>query len=243
MARLFLLRLKTGKKPAPAASSRRVLSPCRGSTLITSAPRSASTSPQEGPITIWANSTTLTPSSGSIYLSSTKSFRHAGEGEMAVGRLLRHRVHHQLARRHQLVEVDAGADAHRLEHEHQVLGDHVAAGAGRKRAAAQPAERAVEVAHAFLIRREGIGKSKAAGVVQVGGFELRADAGFYFSEHPFDLRRVGVADRIRQRYAIAEFSQRRGDAHHVILRHVALQGAAESGGHRAFNLYARVRQL
>src|SRR5205823_7803082 len=61
---LFLLRLNIGKKPAPAPSSRRVLSPWIGSTLITSAPRSASTIPQVGPITMWVNSTTRRPASG-----------------------------------------------------------------------------------------------------------------------------------------------------------------------------------
>src|SRR5581483_7042561 len=136
-AKLFLLRLKTGKKPAPACSRRRVLSPSSGSTLITSAPRSASASPHEGPITMCANSTTRTPSS-----SGTESFGNAGEGEMAVGLLLGQDLDHQLARHHQLVEVDAGGHTHRFEHEHQVLGDHVAARAGGERAAAEAAERA-----------------------------------------------------------------------------------------------------
>src|SRR5947207_5327839 len=109
-ARLFLFRLKTGKNPAPAASSRRVLSPSSGSTLITSAPRSASIRPQEGPITMCANSTTRTPSSNG-----TESFGNASQREMAVGLLLRQRVDHHLARDHQLVEVDARGNPHRLE--------------------------------------------------------------------------------------------------------------------------------
>src|SRR2546421_7612040 len=138
-ARLFLLRLNTGKKPAPACSSRRVLSPSSGSTLITSAPRSASIRPQEGPITMCANSTTRTPSS-----SGTESFGQAGERRMAVDRLIGNRLHHDLARREQLVEIDAGRDAHALEHEHEILGDHIAARAGCERAAAEPAHRAVE---------------------------------------------------------------------------------------------------
>src|SRR5690606_12783053 len=61
---LFLLRLNMGKKPAPAPSRWRVRSPSTGSILITSAPRSASTSPQVGPMTIWVNSTTRSPVSG-----------------------------------------------------------------------------------------------------------------------------------------------------------------------------------
>src|SRR4051812_21370546 len=164
-ARLFLLRLKTGKNPAPAASRRRVLSPSSGSTLITSAPRSARARPQVGPITMCANSTTRTPSS-----SGTESFRHAREGEMAVGLLLGQDLHHDLAGGHQLVEIDTGGDAHRFEHEYQVLGDDVAARAGRERATPESAERAVEAAHAFLVRGERVGEAQAARVVEMGAF-------------------------------------------------------------------------
>src|SRR4051812_19822365 len=150
MARLFLLRLKTGKKPAPAASSRRVLSPASGSTLITSAPRSASTSPQEGPITMCANSTTRTPSSGS-----TESFWQACVRRMAVDRFFRNRALQDFPRFEELFQVDAGFHAHAFEHEDEVLGDHVAARPGSERTAAEAAHRAVEVAHAFLVGGEG----------------------------------------------------------------------------------------
>src|SRR3954471_8047468 len=106
-ARLFLLRLKTGKNPAPAWSSRRVLSPSSGSTLITSAPRSASVRPQVGPITMCANSTTRTPSS-----SGTESFGNAREREVPVGLLLGQHLDHDLPSQHELLEIDAGGDAH-----------------------------------------------------------------------------------------------------------------------------------
>src|SRR5918996_4670957 len=138
-AKLFLLRLNTGKNPAPAASSRRVLSPSRGSTLITSAPRSASTSPQDGPITMCANSTTRTPSSGS-----TKSFGKAGERRVPVDGFFRDAFDENFPCPKQLLQRNAGRDAHALEHEHQVFRDHVAARAGRERAAAEAAHRAVE---------------------------------------------------------------------------------------------------
>src|SRR5690348_13410881 len=62
---LFLLRLNIRKNPAPAPSRRRVLSPASGSTLITSAPRSPRIIPQVGPMTMWENSITRTPASGS----------------------------------------------------------------------------------------------------------------------------------------------------------------------------------
>ena len=51
-AMLFLFRLNARKNPAPAPSNRRVLSPLGGSTLITSAPRSARISPHAGPMTM-----------------------------------------------------------------------------------------------------------------------------------------------------------------------------------------------
>src|SRR6267142_5669245 len=142
IARLFLLRLNTGKKPAPACSRRRVLSPSSGSTLITSAPRSASMRPHEGPITMCANSTTRTPSS-----SGTESFWQAGERHVAVHRFVGNRRRHQTARGEQLVEVNSGGDAHRLEHEHQVFGDHVAARTRSERTATESAQRAVEGAY------------------------------------------------------------------------------------------------
>ena len=67
-AMLFLLRLNIGKKPAPDPNKFLVLSPSIGSTLITSAPKSAKIIPQVGPITIWVNSTTRMPSYGSPLL-------------------------------------------------------------------------------------------------------------------------------------------------------------------------------
>src|SRR5919197_1063367 len=238
MAKLFLLRLNTGKKPAPACSRRRVLSPSSGSTFMTSAPRSASMRPQEGPITMCANSTTRTPSS-----SGTESFGQAGERHMAVHRFVGNGFHHELARRKQLVEINAGRDAHRLEHEDQVFGDHVAARARCERAAAEAAERAVEMSHPFLVRGERVGEAKAARVVEVRALQLFTDALFYPAEEAAHLRRVRVADRIGECHAVAELGQPRGDAHHVVLGHYALHRAAEGGGNGAFDLDAGMREL
>src|ERR1700752_2632551 len=64
--KLFLLRLNSGKKPAPDPINVRVLSPPGGSTLTTSAPRSPRIMPQVGPITMCVNSTTRTPLSGRL---------------------------------------------------------------------------------------------------------------------------------------------------------------------------------
>src|SRR5207237_7827237 len=167
--------------PAPAAASRRALSPRSGSTLTTSAPRSASTRPQEGPITMCANSTTRTPSSGS-----TESFGQAGERGMPVDGLFGNRRDEKTARFQQRIEVDSGRHAHALEHEHQILGDDVAARAGRERAAAQPAHRAVEMAHALLVRGERVGEPEAARVVKMRAFQLVSDLALHAGEKPFD---------------------------------------------------------
>src|ERR1700754_3867970 len=64
-ARLRLLRLKAAKNPAPNPPRPRVWSPLgAGSTLRTSAPSSAKTSPAVGPMTVWLNSRTRSPASG-----------------------------------------------------------------------------------------------------------------------------------------------------------------------------------
>src|SRR5450756_831673 len=65
MEMLRLLRLKTGNSADPKPTLARVRSPSGGSTLMTSAPRSASTMLHDGPITVWPNSSTRMPESGS----------------------------------------------------------------------------------------------------------------------------------------------------------------------------------
>src|SRR5829696_9769675 len=120
---LFLLRLNMGKKPAPAPRRRRVRSPSIGSTLITSAPRSASTMPQVGPITMWVNSTTRRPfrgcggldgrpfsGCGGVRDSGMRRFLLHGPGKAgfpdgAVGRFARQPVHDLGAQREQPVEI------------------------------------------------------------------------------------------------------------------------------------------
>src|SRR4051812_36281763 len=214
-ARLFLFRLNTGKKPAPAASRRRVLSPTSGSTLITSAPRSASTRPQEGPITMCANSTTRTPSSGS-----TKSFGQAGKRRVTVDRLARNAFHQELPCGEELRKIDSGRYTHALEHEHQVLGDHVAARAGSKRAATQAAHRAVEDAHTDLVGGERVREPQAARVVEMRRLELVPDLPFHEGEDTLHLRGIGVSDGIGERHAVAELRERLRDSRHFFLSDV-----------------------
>src|SRR4030095_15805232 len=65
MHKLRLLRLNTGKRAEPKPTLARVRSPSGGSTLITSAPRSASTTEHEGPMTVWPSSRMRIPESAS----------------------------------------------------------------------------------------------------------------------------------------------------------------------------------
>src|SRR3954467_5637899 len=125
-----------------------------------------------------------------------ESLRQAGEGRMSVHRLIRNPLDQDFPRFEQALEVDAGGDAHRLEHEHEVLGDHVAARAGRERAAAEAAHRAVEMAHPFLERRERIGEPQAARVVKMGGFELLPYGGANPGEQSPDLRGIGISNGV-----------------------------------------------
>src|SRR4051812_4870066 len=172
-----------------------------------------------------------------------ESLRQAGERRMPVHRLIRNALDQDFSRFEQALEVDAGGDAHRLEHEHEVLGDHVAARPRRERAAAEAGHRAVEMAHAFLERRERVGEPQAARVVEVGALQLFSNGFPNFGEKALHLRRIGVADGIGERDAVAELGERGGDAHHVVLGHRPLYGAAERGRYRALDLDAGVCEL
>src|SRR5690606_31880097 len=109
-AKLFLLRLNMGKKPAPEPIRRRVLSPFKGSILMTSAPRSARIIPQVGPITIWMNSRIRMPSNGKVLVNADRvesdicralnvTPGHAGLGSLAVERFTRQALQQRPARR------------------------------------------------------------------------------------------------------------------------------------------------
>ena len=83
-----------------------------------------------------------------------------------------------------------------LQRVHPVLGGDVAAGDGRERAAAEPAERRLEGAHARLERGVAVGEAEAVGVVQVAhALDARVERA-HGLEEPTDLRRVRVAGRV-----------------------------------------------
>src|SRR5262245_18633892 len=65
----------------------------------------------------------------------------------------------------QPVEADAGADAHVLEGEHQILTGGVAGGTRREGTTAKPAGRPIKDAYTLSIGLHGIGDTQAVGVV------------------------------------------------------------------------------
>ena len=63
--------------------------------------------------------------------------------------------------------IDAGRKSLALAQEHEILEHDIAGGAGRERAAAEAAERAVEHARAGIERGGRVRNAHAAGVMQV----------------------------------------------------------------------------
>src|SRR3954453_19798518 len=81
-----------------------------------------------------------------------------------------------LARLHQASEVDAGRETHPLQHEHEILGDDVAARARSKGAATEARYRGIETADPRLETGDSIGKACAEPVVQMQPqCQLRSD--------------------------------------------------------------------
>src|SRR5882757_10921147 len=87
--------------------------------------------------------------------------------EATVQRLVRHLRIQDPAHRDQPVEIDAGRKSLALAEEDEVLEHHIAGCAGRERAAAEAAERAVEHAGAFIEGGGSIRNTHAARVVQM----------------------------------------------------------------------------
>src|SRR4029078_5650007 len=77
----------------------------------------------------------------------------------------------QARRFEQRVEIDAGANAERLEQIDQILGADVAGVAGAilhlRRMAADAVERAIEVTYACFIRRQRVDQAGPAGVMEM----------------------------------------------------------------------------
>src|SRR5438477_7820570 len=141
---------------------------------------------------------------------------------------------------HELVEVDPGGDAHRVEAVDQVLAADVAGGARRERAAAETADRAVEVRDAALERGQDVRDRQRARVVGVQGpFDTRKPRQQVL-EHAADLPRVGHAGRVGEAdRARADVHEPADDALELTERHLAFERAAEGGRDAAADLDLR----
>jgi hypothetical protein len=144
-----------------------------------------------------------------------------------------------LRRLQQLVQPDAGVDAHGVEHMDQVLGADVAGGPRRKRAAAQAGDGAVEIGDAFGQRRQHVGKTAAAGVVEVAGDAVHGDGPLRRPQQRGDVSRVGHAGGIGEGHPFhAGFDGLVGEIDYANGIDVPLVGAAPGGAKRQANVHA-----
>src|SRR6185437_11130342 len=119
----------------------------------------------------------------------------------------------------------------------------VAGRAGCVGAAAEPAERGVELAAAGVEGGEHVGDAEPAGVVEMRGDRERRDIADDSAEYALDRRRLTVADRIGEDDAIgAGFGDLVGDADDAVFVDITLDRAAERGGEAAIDpdLFAAV---
>src|SRR5205814_5716832 len=103
-----------------------------------------------------------TPSNGGADRGEARAGFEDFAGQLTPGQVLR-----KAGAIDQPFEVDAGLDAHLVEQIYEVLGGDVAGRARRIGAAAQPADRALELGDANLDRRQVVGEAGAARVVGV----------------------------------------------------------------------------
>src|SRR4051794_5123598 len=130
----------------------------------------------------------------------------------------------------QRIEVDAGLDAHLVEHRDEVLGGDVARGPLRHRAAAQLAEARLEALAAGLQRGEHVGQALAARVVEVGGqLDVVAERLARGGEELAHLARVGHAGGVAEADLLrAGGDEPLRDGEDALARDVALVGVAEA---------------
>src|SRR5215469_6415837 len=114
--------------------------------------------------------------------------RQSGLGDGAVERNFGQRLGYDPAHLYKLVEIDPGLASHRLEEERCVLDDDVAGRAGRVGAAAESAERGVELAAAGIVSGQYIGDAQPTRVVKMCRDGQRRDIGDDLPEHAFDRR-------------------------------------------------------
>src|SRR5262249_8372095 len=155
-----------------------------------------STMEHDGPMTVWPISSTRMPASGSSPPLRSGAFMPAASPLLARRRAQLREAAAELDRARQrmaddvfgkaraleqLVEIEAGIDAHLLAHEHQVFRADVARGAlvAGEGAAAEARVAGVEAVHAHLQRRVSIGDAHAARIVQM---QVEAHAGMLVAQ-------------------------------------------------------------
>ena len=142
----------------------------------------------------------------------------------------------------QRLEVDAGLDAHLVQHRDEVLGGDVAgrarAGPGSRRARRSDDSKE---SHAGLERGEHVGQALAARVVEVGGQLDAVAAALARACRRSSRTWRGLAMPVVSPKPISSRRRREpaGDVEHALGRHVALVGTAE--GHRDHALAAQAR--
>ena len=142
----------------------------------------------------------------------------------------------------QRLEVDAGVDAHLVQHRDEVLRGDVARGAGRDGAPAELAEARLEGLAAGFERRQDVREALAARVVEVGGqLDLGPELGACVLEEPAHLARVGHPGRVAEPDLLGPgVAQSARDPEHARLGDVALVGAAEADADHPLAAQARL---
>src|SRR6185312_1409173 len=161
------------------------------------------------------------------------SFAHPGAGH-PTGSSLAELLRQPPARFHQLVEIDAGFDAHALQHICDVFAGHVAGRAFCVGAAAGTGDRTVHHAYTFFEAHEDVRKRLVVGVMEVHGQRLHRDFVRHRVQHCAGFHRRTDTDGIAQRnFVAAKLVQAFRNTHHIADGHLALIWAAEYGGHVA----------
>ena len=130
------------------------------------------------------------------------------------------------------LQVDAGGDAHVLDHSREFLGGDVPGRARRVGASAEAADGRIEVGNAEFEGREDVGQAGAAGVVEVQvQARLRVGIAERADQRP-DPGRGGHAGGVAERCGVGPVGDGPpGDGYRAGHRDVALVRAAPGSGH------------
>src|SRR5439155_21536494 len=143
-----------------------------------------------------------------------------------------------------LGQVDAGLDAHAVEHVEQVLGGQVPARSGRVGTAPEAARRAVDGGDARLQGGEHVGEGRAPRVVEVDGEGAGGHDLFQPAHDVGHLGRNADADGVADGDLVAPgLEQPPRHLCHLFRLHLSLVRAAEAGGYVAAHPEPVLRRL